>query len=446
MRGLVSRITVVLVVTVLLIGTVVVAIGVAAWRSAVLGVAVPEPARISAIAMLVEDAPPAELPTVLKALNSEEMAVWVTKVAPSSDGTRAMPWLTSALNAYRRALDGRPVKVMLNGRGLPRLSDVRWTGRRLRAPRPIRLVVGLHDGRTLVLETHSPFTEQFTGLRLSLLGLLISVVIAGISLVILRRQVRPIERLAAAVQRFGTTMEVASLPEEGAGEVRQLTAAFNRLQSQIKSLVAARTRMIAAISHDLGTYLTRLRLRAEFISEPDQRERAVRDLDDMHALMRDTLAMARLDHAGETETVDLVELARASADRLGRDAITITAPSPVAAAVQPAVFSRVFDNLIANALKYGGQADVTLHTADGGAEILVEDRGPGIPAEEREAVLEPFYRRDTARNLDERGFGLGLAIVAEIVRHHGGSIALEDRSGGGLCVRVSLPPVPHPVP
>lgn len=447
MRGLVSRISLVLIVSLILVLAVVAGLGLSAWRSAIVGVALPEPARIGAIATLIEDAPAHELPAALRALNSEEMTVAVTNEPPSSKGTRAMPWLTAALAAYRSALQDRPVKVMLDYAGAPRQSDVSWTGRYLWAPHPLRLVVSLDDGRTLVIEAHSPYTEQFTGLRLSLLILFIAIVIGAISLVILRNQIRPIETLARAVQRFGIRMEVAPLPEKGAREVRQLIAAFNRLQSEIKSLVAGRTRMIAAISHDLGTYLTRLRLRAEYIADADQRERAIHDVEDMHALMTDTLAMAKLDHDSEAfETVDLVELAKRSADRLDRDKVTIAAGAPVYAAVRPSVFGRVFDNLLANALKYGKTADVTLHLADGHAEILVEDRGPGIPAEERDAVLEPFYRRDAARNLDDRGFGLGLAIVAEIVRHHAGTLTLEDRPGGGLRVRVTVPFSERPIP
>ena len=441
MRGLAFRIGLVMIGTLVIVIAIASAIGIVNWRNTALGVALPEPARVGAIADLVEATPAADLPQVIRALNSPELTVTVDQTPPANFGTRRMPGLTLAFNAYREALKGRPVRVMLDLEGdtLPR-GLLRRRGR-LWAAHPIRLVVGLNDGRSLVLEARSALTQQFTGLRISLLALLVALILGGVSLFVLRRQIRPIEGLAEAVQRFGADMKVSPMPETGAREVRQLTAAFNRLQSQIAALIAGRTRMIAAISHDLGTYLTRLRLRTNFISDADQRERAVRDIEDMHALMSDTLAMAKLDHDSEAaETMDLAALARRVAQRFESSGkVTVVAAETVRAKVRPSVFGRVFDNLIANALKYGNEAEVTISRVGDKAEILVDDRGPGIPAAEREAVLEPFYRRDNARNLDERGFGLGLAIVADIVKRHDGSLSLEDRSGGGLRVRIRLP-------
>jgi len=443
MRGLAFRISLVLGGTLVLMIALAAALGLANWRGATLGVTMPAPARIGAIADLIEHSPAERVPSILQALNAPELSVSVMPKPPTDVGTASMPGMTLALRSYGNALDHRPVEVRLDLEADPRMPLNAWTRNRLLVPHPIRVVVGLHDGRSLVLQAHSAFTEQVTGLRLSMLALLWSIGIAIVSLILLRNQIRPIERLASAVQRFGTNVEISSLPEKGAREVRQLTAAFNRLQSQITALIAGRTRMMAAISHDLGTYLTRLRLRAEYISDEEQRRRAVQDIEDMHALMTDTLAVAKLDHDGENlETIDLVALARQICRRFEISGGKVTfhgEPGELPAKVRPSIIGRVFENLIANGLKYGHEVEVKLSRAGAVADITVDDRGPGIPAGEREAVLEPFYRGDTSRNLDERGFGLGLAIVADIVKRHAGTLKLEDRPGGGLRVRVQLP-------
>jgi signal transduction histidine kinase len=443
MRGLAFRIGLVLAGTIVLVVLLAVALGLANWRSLLLGIAMPAPARVGAIADLIEHASNEDLPILLRALNAPELTLSVSRESPPSEGTAAMPGMTLALNAYGNALDHRPIEVARDLEADPRAPLTYWTRYRLLAPHPIRLVVQLRDGRYLVLEAHSALTEQVTGLRLSLLALLLAIGIAGVCFVVLRNQIRPIEQLATAVQRFGANVEAAPLPERGTREIRQLTGAFNRLQSQITALIATRTRMMAAISHDLGTYLTRLRLRAEYISDAEQRQRAVQDIEDMHALMTDTLAMSKLDHDSEIlEIVDLVPLARQICSRFensgGKIAFHAEAPE-LPAKVRPSIIGRVFENLIANGLKYGQEVEARVSRVGNTAEILVDDRGPGIPASERDAVLEPFYRRDVARNLDQGGFGLGLAIVADIVKRHAGTLSLEDRPGGGLRARVRLP-------
>jgi signal transduction histidine kinase len=201
--------------------------------------------------------------------------------------------------------------------------------------------------------------------------------------------------------------------------------------------------MLASISHDLGTYLTRLRLRSEFISDAAQREAAIRDIEDMDALISNTMVLAEIEQNREPvqmrDIVDLVRRQVASHASSGSPVRFHTSIDNLEMPLRPIAINRALGNLISNALRYGNEADVTISRAGGNVLLLVEDRGPGIPAADREIVLEAFHRRDAARNLDRRGFGLGLAIVNDILRQHGGSLAFADRPGGGLRVTVTLP-------
>jgi signal transduction histidine kinase len=408
------------------------------------GAQLPLPGRVAAIAALVERTPPQNLENTLAALNAPDLSIRVFSHAPPKRMALVpMPGVTALLRSYLSALGGRRAEVWRDLSRQRPLLLTRWARLRARAPDPLVLAVKLRDGRTVTIETRNALMEQITGLRLSLLTLLGAIVIGGVALAILRNQIRPLERLAAAVERFARKREVSVLPEQGAQEVRQLIAAFNNMQSQIVTLIAQRTRMTAAIGHDFGTYLTRLRLRADYISDGDQRARAVRDIEDMNALMADTLALAKLDQDAEpVEPVNIVALAQKTTARFrdaGSDVGIEANPSTIVISGRPTAVTRVFDNLIANAVKYGGACEISLRAETGYATILVDDRGPGIPADQRAAVLEPFYRIDPSRNQDKRGFGLGLAIVADIVRHHKGTLMLEDRPGGGLRVRIMLP-------
>jgi two-component system osmolarity sensor histidine kinase EnvZ len=215
------------------------------------------------------------------------------------------------------------------------------------------------------------------------------------------------------------------------------------MQERIRSLVEGRTRLLAVVSHDVGTYLTRLRLRAEFIEDAEQRAKAVRDISEMQALLADSLALARLDQRDVPEgRADLIVVVRAQSNAFAADGGQVRLSvddEPLMVVGRDVVLGRLVANLVSNALKYGREADVGVRRDGDAAELRVEDRGPGIPAAERERVLEPFFRLDNARNLDTPGSGLGLAIANDIVRRVGGSLRLSDREGGGLSVRVRLP-------
>jgi two-component system, OmpR family, osmolarity sensor histidine kinase EnvZ len=222
-----------------------------------------------------------------------------------------------------------------------------------------------------------------------------------------------------------------------------LIGAFNRMQSRIAELVRGRAFMLAAISHDLRTYLTRLRLRVEMMPDADLRERAARDVEDMNALLEDALVFARTSFSGSRrEAVDLVGTVRHECAERAATGGAVRAelpPERVIVAGERAALARVVGNLIDNALKYGGEAEVSLSAGTGAAEIMVDDRGPGVPAGDRQRIFEPFLRLDPSRNRERGGAGLGLAISRHLVESHGGAIGVEDRPGGGARFRVSLP-------
>jgi signal transduction histidine kinase len=420
------------------------------------GFRLPLPAQVGAISALVEETPVDRLPDLLTAVNSENLLVSVQSTPPDSSGSRAAPALSWALRNYITASSGRPIEAMFlkkDDRSVPTLQRDAENGLGLGTSMPLRLVVTLKDGRYLVLETRRGYLDRFTGIRLVLILLLLAIVISSLTLWFLRRQIRPIEQLAALVERVGpdsaghqistAPIDVSSLSAKGGKETRQLAAAINRMQDRIRSLLSGRSRMLASISHDLGTYLTRLRLRSEFISDAAQREAAIRDIEDMDALISNTMVLAEIEQNREPvqmrDIVDLVRRQVASHASSGSPVRFHTSIDNLEMPLRPIAINRALGNLISNALRYGNEADVTISRAGGNVLLLVEDRGPGIPAADREIVLEAFHRRDAARNLDRRGFGLGLAIVNDILRQHGGSLAFADRPGGGLRVTVTLP-------
>lgn len=403
------------------------------------GVVLPRPSRVLAMAELLEKTPQENWSLTTAALSSAYVSVGVINAPPVTKGEVPMPGVTRVLHIYQLALAGRPVALMAEIDPEINAPNLEIDTETVRSTSPVRLLVTLRNGKILMLEARRPLSERFNGVRLGFLALAITIFISVISLWIIRNQLRPLERLAKAVEKFGSRLEASQLPEEGTSELRQLTAAFNRLQSNIGDLLAGRTRIISAVGHDIGTYLTRLRLRAEYIGDASQREKAIRDIDDMNALMRETLALAKLDH-DEAIPVDLVTLLKKQADAFADQRCVVRYVGSVEPIwVRATGLERALANLISNALKYGSEATLAAERREANAHITVEDRGPGIPLDERNAVLEPFYRLDTARNLNDRGFGLGLTIVSEVVKNAGGTLAFEDREEGGLRVRIVLP-------
>ncbi|WP_284247396.1 ATP-binding protein, partial [Methylobacterium haplocladii] len=238
------------------------------------------------------------------------------------------------------------------------------------------------------------------------------------------------------------------LPRRGPEEVLALAGALDRMRARVNRLIDDRTQMLAAISHDLRTPITRLRLRAEFIDDEQARERTLRDLDQMNALVEAALAYARDERAAdggsdkEKPLIDVASLVQTVCDDFsdtGAD-VRMEQARHVLIRAHPEDVQRAVVNLVDNAVKYAGSARLSVGKSATGVVIAVADDGPGIPEAERHAMLQPFVRGDRARNLnDASGFGLGLSIVFAIVEAHDGRLALENRVGGGLSVRIELP-------
>src|SRR5579859_7116517 len=263
------------------------------------------------------------------------------------------------------------------------------------------------------------------------------VVVVVLCVVLVRHAVRPLNVLAKAADRLGRDVLAPPVEIRGPREVMTAANAFNRMQARLRRFIEDRTQMIAAISHDLRTPITRLKLRAEFIEDDEQRLKILADLDEMEAMISSTLAFARDDSARETKVpvdlvgvlVDLCDQFQAAYD--GPDQLDVT--------IGANGIKRAFANLIENACKYGGGGRVALRIDGDMVAVTIEDDGPGIPVAELENVFAPFYRVESSRNRETGGTGLGLAVARSAIRGNGGDVTLANRTGGGLTVTVTLP-------
>jgi signal transduction histidine kinase len=259
----------------------------------------------------------------------------------------------------------------------------------------------------------------------------------------------PMRRLVRASQSlgdsFGGQQSPAPLDERaGTAEVREAAEVFNRMARQLREQFQSRGLMVAAISHDLRTPLTRLRLRLESMGDdPELQQRSVADIREMNELIDNVLEVFRLEGPGYREppqNADVNALVQSLADDLAEQGQPVAFTGhAVVADIQPGALRRVVANLIGNALRYGGRAEVCVMRSEKSVHIVVEDQGPGIPPAELEAVFQPFYRVDSARGRDTGGTGLGLYIARDLTQKQGGTLTLANRPQGGLRAEVTLP-------
>jgi len=268
--------------------------------------------------------------------------------------------------------------------------------------------------------------------------------LASFAIVVLvaRRVTRPLQSLADSADAFGRGAPAPQLSEAGPDEARRLIAAFNRMQERLSRFVADRTRMLAAIGHDLRTPITSLKLRAELLDDDEAKAKMLTTLDEMEHMTEATLAFAREDATSEaSRTIDLAAAIASQIDdlaELGKPVSFSEAPR-LAYSCRPTALKRAIGNLIENAVQYGERARVSLSDSATGPVIAVDDDGPGIPAEKLEEVFKPFVRLETSRSRATGGAGLGLAIARSIVLSHGGELKLSNRSEGGLRAEIRLP-------
>jgi signal transduction histidine kinase len=257
------------------------------------------------------------------------------------------------------------------------------------------------------------------------------------------RPLRSLSRFAAASEAMGKNVQAARpIEENGPVEIRNAARAFNTMQSRVQRLLEARSEMLGAISHDFRTPLTRLRLRVESMRDDEQRDKAIRDLDEMETLIKFTLDFVR-DEAMEEprRSVNLASLLRSLVSDLDPTGamVTIEVAPDINIVCQPIGLRRVLGNVIENGIFYGDRVLVSATMHEDGVTMDVDDAGPGIKQADRERVFVPFYRLETSRNRETGGTGLGLSIAQTIVHSHGGSIELHDSPLGGLRVRIMLP-------
>jgi signal transduction histidine kinase len=251
----------------------------------------------------------------------------------------------------------------------------------------------------------------------------------------------PLSAFARAAEDFSLNQSPASIPEAGPQEIRAAAKALNRMRERISILMNDRTRMLAAISHDLRTPITRLRLRSEYIEDDAQREQSLHDLDQMQSMLESVLSFLRSGNTGSTTLVDVAALLQMISDEHSDCGHPVTYEGPARATrmVRPAEIRRAVTNLVDNAVRFGTEVIIRLDASSKRMIIEVCDNGPGIPDDRKAAMLEPFVRGEEARTLDATsGFGLGLSIAQAVAHAHNGTLSLHDNDPRGLVARIEL--------
>ena len=434
--------------------------------------------RIAAIAQVVENAPEPTRPQLVRSLwgpgfsvtwSSESLlgpesrdwqarvirsalADYLEGVAPERirvayrEAAAEMRWLS----LYPEETWGDPwVAMQLHmGRtvaGQPSMPFPRQMGRVMQAWQSgqiLEVSLQLSDGSWLNFATPAQRWQPFWRSQFFLSIVLMTGAVIILSVWAVRRSTVPLALFASAAERLGMDMDAPALDEEGPLEVQRAARAFNEMQRRLRTFIKDRTKMLAAISHDLRTPITRLRLRAEFVDDPEQQKKMLADLEQMEAMISATLSFARDDAADEPRkpfdlAVLLQDLCDDAAD--AGQSVAYEGKSKLTYTGRPLALKRVFSNLIDNAVKYGDGARVDLATTGDGVTVMVEDEGPGIPEDELDNVFAPFYRLERSRSRETGGVGLGLAAVRSIVRGHGGEVTLANRRDGGLRAEVNLP-------
>jgi signal transduction histidine kinase len=359
----------------------------------------------------------------------------------AADIARTFPQLDLQLGAQTAARPGP------DGPGLQRLARHLGAGYHL-----VPLASDAGEGRVgIALPDGAMISAKMTGERpppfwggpwmTTALFAVISVTLLGLWAA--RALTAPLTSFARAAETFSLDGEAAPLPERGPEEIRAVARALNRMRERITALIDDRTRMLAAISHDLRTPITRLRLRSEFIEDEAHRARMLADLDQMRAMLEAVLSFLRNDRRAESMTLtDIASSLQLVADQFADmgHRVSYAGPDHLAATVRPDDLHRCVTNLVENAVRYGTETTLRLAPSPEGIAIEIEDDGPGISGERKQTMLQPFARGDSARNMDEAaGFGLGLSIANAIVLAHGGELSLHDRAPQGLRVRILLP-------
>lgn len=436
--------------------------------------------RIVTTYRLLEDVPAEQHARIILAANSSDLRLWQSEEsALDSSSVRTTP-LTRALANGLAGTGARQVLVDVSGDlafpGRPPRPGLR-TGSRTdprtgpRRPNPVfrprqdlrplppldqvelAISIQFDDGRWLNAATRPNLPVRGWAAASLISMALTAVALVAVVIFLVRRLTRPMRRLAVAAEGIGRGEDVANLPESGPEDIQRVTRAFNRMQARLERFVRDRTQMLAAISHDLRSPITVLRLRAEMIDDDDMREKMLGTLDEMSEMTEAALAFVREEaNREQTRSIDLSALIGAVCDdiaeALGKSdadgAVMFESLEGLTVRGRSVSLKRALRNVIENAVAYGGCARIRLEASDSVATIFIDDDGPGIAPAAREDVFAPFFRLEGSRNRETGGVGLGLSIARTIIRGHGGDIELDNREDtagnvAGLRVIMTFP-------
>jgi signal transduction histidine kinase len=307
--------------------------------------------------------------------------------------------------------------------------------------RGIEVAMPLSEGQWLSFATAVPQSGPAYSQQFIVSMAVMAIIIVLVTIWAVRRVTAPLATLATAAERLGRDVNAPPLTETGTAETRQASRAFNEMQARLQSLIENRTRLLAAISHDLRTPLTLLRLRTESVENAQERDKMLATIAEMDSMIAATLRFARDEVVSEPlRPTDVTALLQSCVDDLADTghAVSMTPSAPVVCDCRPAALKRALNNLLENAVKYGNTARTAIVAKPNRVTLTIDDDGPGIPEAELSRVFEPFYRLDESRNRDTGGIGLGLSIAKSILQTLGGDLVLSNRSEGGLRATVYL--------
>lgn len=402
--------------------------------------------RIITLTHLIDNAPPEDRDLLSRLADGKDFRVSRSQSSMIGKTTTA-DWksvlMRKSFAAHMDRIGQRRFLLTYEEKASARAPGVPATvGKALDAARGLLVSVELSDGTWLNFRVESKTSDDLLPIRFILSMAVMVIAVILLSIFIVNHLTRPLRLFAAAARNLGRDIESPAIPVAGPRELREAIEAFNEMQRRIQRLIADRTQMLTAISHDLRTPVTLLRLRAEFIGDDEERAKMLATLDDMEGMISSVLAFSREDVEKETsETVDLAALIESVTDDMAETGLPVefTGPEKLPYACRRMAMRRTLTNLIDNAVKYGKNAHVHLGATPEVVTITVDDEGPGIPAHQLERVFSPFYRLESSRGGETAGTGLGLSVARAMILANGGEITLENRTEGGLRATVRLP-------
>ena len=403
----------------------------------------PLPTRFESILISLEAATDDQRSTLLQAIADGHIDVWVEPdlyIDSSKLKEVAVPQVKNALVQQSDMFREREIHVWIDPKVSTDRLGLRFERLRMWSDHPMRIAIAMKSGEWLYLETRGPIAQNVFGMPPGLWAGFFGLAVAVCALSILWRGLGPLETLAKNVDAFAASQKPNSMTPRGPRETRRAIFATNQMQKQISELMTERETMFAAMSHDLRTYLTRLRLRIEGIDDATRREKATSDLEEMSAIIEDSLSYARMNaDSWSPELIDVNLIAREICQ--GNDpAIPLRSDSGDHIVLGDKTnLKRAIINLVTNAHLYADGCEIQLHSIDAQLAIDVIDKGPGLSDCQKKNVIKAFERGDAARSLDRPGTGLGFTIADRIANRHGGMLELLDRPGGGLIARLCLP-------